>query len=422
VTRRILTALAVTLFGVPLAAEVARVQRAAQLTELERVAVAAVRTVGEAPVATDPVELPSVAPPRTLGLYGRDGRRVAGDGPRDGGRLVRAALAGRVVDGNESRALVVAVPATDGERVVGVVRAAIPQAAAASGTRRSWLGMIGLAGAVLGVSALVAAVRARQLARPVGGLAQALVRLGRGDFSVRATPSGIPEIDEAGASFDATAERIGTLVTRERAFTADASHQLRTRLTGLRLGLESALLDPGADARAALRTAVAEADRMESTLEDLLALARDVASDRGPLGLPALLDELERSWRGRLAAEGRPLRIRTDEPLPTAYASAAAVRQVVDVLLANAAAHGAGAVTVRARGLPGVAIDVSDEGSGVTGPPDSVFSRRSDAAAGHSIGLAMARSLARAEGGHLALRAPGPGPVFTLLLRADDDA
>jgi signal transduction histidine kinase len=81
--------------------------------------------------------------------------------------------------------------------------------------------------------------------------------------------------------------------------------------------------------------------------------------------------------------------------------------------------HGAGAVTVRARrAATGVAIEVSDEGPGINGDAEVVFARRSPSDRGHGIGLALARSLAEAEGGELTLRRPGPGPVFALVLPA----
>ncbi|MDT7630345.1 MAG: hypothetical protein QOI50_2275, partial [Pseudonocardiales bacterium] len=89
---------------------------------------------------------------------------------------------------------------------------------------------------------------------------------------------------------------------------------------------------------------------------------------------------------------------------------------VLTVLLDNAVGHGGGGVTVAIRDAgQALAIDVSDQGTGVTIPTDQLFTRRAAGAAGHGIGLALARSLAEAEGGRLRLTTPSP-PTFTLLL------
>jgi signal transduction histidine kinase len=246
-------------------------------------------------------------------------------------------------------------------------------------------------------------------------LAAAAQTLGDGDFTVQAPPAGIAEIDAAGAALTRTAERLGDLVGRERAFSADASHQLRTPLTGLRLRLETAL--DGGDLRPAVVAALETADRLERTIDELLALARDAPSARTPADLPALLGELERSWDGPLQAAGRSLRLSIAPGLPGTSASATAVRQILEVLLANATRHGAGTVTVTAREADtAIAVDVADQGSGVTVPAGELFRRRTARAAGHGIGLALARALAEAEGGRLLLTRAAPAPVFTLLL------
>ena len=94
------------------------------------------------------------------------------------------------------------------------------------------------------------------------------------------------------------------------------------------------------------------------------------------------------------------------------------MRQVLTVLLDNAVIHGEGAVEVHTRDAgDAVAIEVADEGPGITVPGAELFVRRSHTAAGHGLGLALARRLAEAEGGHLRLARPAP-PMFALLLPA----
>ena len=93
------------------------------------------------------------------------------------------------------------------------------------------------------------------------------------------------------------------------------------------------------------------------------------------------------------------------------------MRQILEVLLTNALDHGAGVVTLRARQGPGaVIIDVADEGTHYL-DGSTIFDRRVGRSNG--IGLALARTLAEAEGGRLVLDRPGPHPVFSLVLPVD---
>ncbi len=262
--------------------------------------------------------------------------------------------------------------------------------------------------------------QSRRLARPIDRLAVAAARLGDGDFTIRSEPSGVREVDEVSQALDTTAQRLEETLSRERAFTSAASHQLRTPLTGLRVNLEAARLDPAGDLDGRLDTALAEVDRLERTIDDLLALARDTGTPRSELDVEAVLATVEEGWHGRLATAGRTLRVATEPDLPPVEGSDRAVRQILDVLVDNALRHGAGVVTVRARpAAAGVAIEVSDEGAGIAGDPDRIFDRRPADADRHGIGLALARSLAEAEGARLRLEHARPHPRFALFLSKD---
>ncbi|MEN3359626.1 MAG: hypothetical protein V7637_3608 [Mycobacteriales bacterium] len=410
-------ALSIALFGVPLAVAVVVLFRADERGELERSAHAVAVQVAPALAAgRRPAQLPEVEEYMAVAVYDLAGRRLLGSGPASGDAPVQRAATG-VVAGGSGGEVIVAVPVTSGERVVAVVRAASPTSRVYLQIAVAWLGLTGLAVAAVAAGAVLARRQSRRLAAPLERLAEAAQTLGDGDFTIRPAPAGIAEIDAAGAALTRTAERLGDLVGRERAFSADASHQLRTPLTGLRLRLETAL--ERGDLRPAVVAALETADRLERIVDELLALARDAPTARTPADLPALLGDAESHWHGPLAAAGRPLRVSIEPGLPGTRASAAATRQILDVLVANAAGHGAGAVTVTARDADtAVAVDVADEGGGVTVPADELFRRRTDRAAGHGIGLALARALAEAEGGRLLLAHPGPAPVFTLLLPA----
>ena len=412
--------LAIGLFGVPLAAGALKYALSEERTTLLRMAdAAAVAVTADVLRGNMPTDLPHPQDETHLAVYVDRGLRILGTGPQGGDAIVDRALHGDIYTGDLAGDLVVAVPVTHDSDVIGAVRAASPRSAVYRQVMLVWLAMLGLAALAIGMVWLVARRQARRLAGPLEDLSDAARRLGDGDFSVRTELVDIPEIDAVGTALNSTAGRLDGMLARERAFSADASHQLRTPLTGLRLRLEAALDRPGQDLRHAITAGIDDADRLEQTIEELLALARDTrSSSSAPLDLSGLLDEIERGWHDRLAAQDRKLQVAVDSAAPVSLASTAAVRQVLTVLLDNAATHGSGTVSVAVRNAAdALAIDVSDEGTGITAPEPELFTRRSRLADGHGIGLALARSLAEAEGGRLRLTRPAP-PTFTLLVPA----
>lgn len=415
--------LAIGLFGVPLAVAVAQYALTDEQAKLERMADAAALAVSADVLRGDtPTWIPATKGNADLAVYVYDDYprilRIMGTGPASGDTTVEQALGGSIGRRDLDRELVVSVPVTHEGEVIGAVRTASPRSAVSQRVGVAWLAMAALAGLAIGTVWLVARHQAGRLARPLEELSGTARRLGEGDFSVRTPPVDIPEIDAVSSALNSTAVRLDTMLARERAFSADASHQLRTPLTGLRLRLEAAVDRPGQDLREAITAGIAAADRLEQTIDELLALARDTRQSGAPLDLRTLLDEIERGWNDQLAAQGRRLRVVVDPQAPPSAASTAAVRQVLTVLLDNATTHGSGAVTIAVRdATEALAIDVSDEGSGITAPEPELFTRRSGLANGHGIGLALARSLAEAEGGRLRLTRPAP-PTFTLLVPA----
>jgi signal transduction histidine kinase len=363
----------------------------------------------------DTVELPAASSPTDVGVYTADGTRMAGRGPARADAVTARALHGAVAEETVGGQLVVAVPVRQGERVIAAARASVPVRRALDRVRWAWAAMAVLGALAVGAAAVVAGRQAGRLARPLVDLAIAARTLGDGDLTARAPRSGVPEIDVAAVALDDTAGRLGELIARERAFSAHASHQLRTPLTGLRLLLESAAGGTEDELRRATSQALEATDRLEQTIDELLALARS-DSAASPLDVDALLADLHAGRVGPLGATGRAFRTARDEVLPEVRASAGSVRQVLAVLLDNATVHGRGTVTVRARDAgDALALDVEDEGDG---PPVDVdlFRRTESGPSRHGLGLPLARALAEAEGGRLVLSRPGPQPRFTLVL------
>ncbi|MHA6622389.1 sensor histidine kinase [Pseudonocardia sp. DLS-67] len=407
--------LAIALFGLPLAAIVSTYLFDDERSELSRVAeTGALRLSAELASGQGLVAAPALEPDMTATLYDRSGARLSGPGPGPADAQTRLALTGRVVAGDEGGDLVEAVPVIDDGAIVGVLRVATPRSAIYPRIAAVWVAMLVLGAMAVGLVWLVARRQAARLAYPLEQLAFSAQRMGDGDFSLRTLASDIPEIDAVGATIDRTAARIGDTIARERAFSADASHQLRTPLAGLRLGLETALDPPGQDLEGAIKEAIDSTDRLEHTVLQLLELARETTPSAGPLLLDELLNDVRENWHGVLAAAGRPLRIHVADGIPTAAASNAAVRQIITVLLDNAQRHGHGTVTLLVRdATETLAIDVIDEGVGI--PRTENLFVRSPGADGHGIGLALARSLAEAEGGRLLLSSASP-VTFTLFL------
>jgi signal transduction histidine kinase len=403
---------AVVLLAVPLAIVIANGYRDRDLLRLQRDAVSVTRRIDRTG-ARDPVELPPSKD--VLGVYDAHGRLVVGHGPPGTG-LVDAVLRGaRVVDETGDGRLVVGVPLLAGERVSGVVRVERSDRAGARDVRRAWLLIAAVSLGIIGAATAAAVLVARRLALPLERLADDARRLGDGDFSVPpSAQTGVAELDAVGTALDTTARRLDELLTRERAFSADASHQLRTPLQALRIELEAVELR--GDAPPEVPAALTQVDRLQTTIDTLLAVARDAPRRDVTTDLAEVIEAVAGRWREPLATAGRPLRLAAPVHA-VAQASPDIVGEILEVLLANAYAHGAGPVGVTVRELEGhYAVDVSDEGPGLGDEPERAFARRAGDGAGHGIGLALARSLAAAEGGRLVVTRSGPGAVLTLLV------
>jgi signal transduction histidine kinase len=410
------TALAVTAFAIPLGLVAASLHRGREVNRLER---EAIRATASLPVdglhGTDPIVLPTSSV--QLAIYDPEGQLVAGVGPKHSPSVVAAALHGTVTNHHEGRMLAVAVPIQDEGDIVGAARAALPWDVVADDALESWALVAGFGLLAVALAAGLAWRQSSRLVVPIDGLTGVAIRLGDSDFTAKVTASGVEEIDRAGAALNRTASRLGAAIARERAFSADVSHQLNTPLTSLRLSIESALLSPDEDGRASLELALAEVERLQSTVATLLAVARDTDPlPSSEVDVAALCTEVAQRRSADLEARGRALHLRIDEALPKARFSPEVLREILAVLLDNAAQHGRGTVSIlaRAAGL-GVVVEVGDEGEGVI-DVDKVFERLAPEATGHGIGLALARSLAEAHGGRLQVARLGPHPSFMVAL------
>lgn len=416
------TAIAITMFGVPLAIIVVRFVDEDASLRVEREAVLAARDVpGDFATSGDPVELPGSSEGIQLALYDRQGILMAGNGPRSADAVTRQALDDRVVDAEIPGARVVAVPVAANENVVGAIRAEQSTARSSARARRIVALLVVLAGGVVAVGAAIGYVVAGRLSRPVRKLRDAAVQLGEGDFSIEVPRSDVPELDEAAHALTATARRLDDLVSRERSFTADVSHQLRTPLAGLRAAIETELAFPRPRPAALLEEAIADIDRLERTVTDLLNIARATSGSDSAIATGDVLADVERHWHGPLAGVGRPLTIVWGDDAAMVYGSAANLRHALDVLVDNALRHGAGEVRIeQVVADETVTITVVDEGRGFS-PPAEV--EESDPTGDvHGLGLPLARRLVEAMPGRLVVGRAGHRSRIDIVLQRADSA
>jgi signal transduction histidine kinase len=234
----------------------------------------------------------------------------------------------------------------------------------------------------------------------------------------RIEPSGVAEIDTLATALSDSSERVSRALARERRFSADVSHQLRTPLTALRLRLESAR---SADESGVVELALDDLSRVERTVHHLLAFARDAIPPTATVRLDVSVRQAADRWSQRVADRGRSLTIANSEPVVT-RGSGASVDQILDVLIDNALHHGRGEIRLVERRIAGGgAIDVSDDGGDVPpGDAERIFHR------GHGdhngIGLALARSIAEAEGGRLLLAHQRPTTFSLILLQPEQQS
>lgn len=420
------TAIAIVLFGVPLAIVVARFVDEEATLRVERQAVLAAREVpSDFATGNDPVELPMNDDGIVFALYDADGTLISGSGPTTADAVTTEALGNQVVDAELPEARVVAVPVAADERVIGVIRAEQSTAASDARTARIlWL-LAGLAATVIAIGAAIGWILAGRLARPVRLLRDAAVQLGDGDFTIDVPRSRIPELDEAAQAMTATALRLDDLVTRERAFSGDASHQLRTPLAGLRAAIETELEFPRPDPTVVLHEAISDIDRLERTIAELLTIARTSKIAATPVALADVFADVDSTWQRRFGRADRLLTIAPARYTPTVKGNAPVLRHALDVLLDNALRHAAGEVRITHTITDdAVTVTISDEGQGfVTGgePSDDLNSSNTPGSL-HGLGLPLAQRLIDAMPGRLTIAHSGPNPRIDIVLQRTDPA
>jgi signal transduction histidine kinase len=281
-----------------------------------------------------------------------------------------------------------------------------------------WLaGLLGIALAV----AVAAFPVVRHLTRRLERLQQGVAAFGDGNLSARVAVSGRDEIARLAETFNASAARIEDLMNAHKALLANASHELRSPLSRLRMAVESlgegGQRNPAADAE--IKRNIAELDGL---VEEILLASRLQAGAAQDMRLESV------DLVGLLAEECAPFSVDlavAPGPMPMLRADARLLRRLFRNLLENAARHGGGVPEVSIACQGGEAhVDVCDRGPGV--PEDErekIFEpfyrlrNAPESAGGAGLGLALVRQIAQRHGGSVrCLPRAGGGACFHVTL------
>jgi two-component system, OmpR family, sensor kinase len=331
---------------------------------------------------------------------------------------VRAALRGNAeqITRNSStlgaEILATAVPVIEHGLPHGAVRVTQSVAAVNRAVRTSILDLAALSGVVLLMALTAGALIAQQIARPIHRLDRAARQVAGGDLDAAVGVEGSTEQRSLARTFNEMTQRIKRLLRAQQDFVADASHQLRTPLTGLRLRLENLGERLRGDRATAdeLDASMREIDRLSLIVDELLILSRagehELPAEQIDLG-DAATRAVER-WR-RTAREREIELVARVDGAGTAWCARPDLERSIDALVENALRYSPVGSAVTIDAAPGL-IEVLDEGPGLEpGEEELVFDRFSRGSAGRrgpsgtGLGLPIARELTRQWGGDVTL-------------------
>ncbi len=308
--------------------------------------------------------------------------------------------------------LATAAPIVHGGRTVGAVRITQSVAAVNHAIRTAILGLALLGGVVLLLGLIAGVLIAGQIARPIRRLDLAAQQVAKGALDTRVPVEGSSEQRSLAQTFNAMTERLERLLASQRDFVADASHQLRTPITGLRLQLEELreTTRPDDPRTSRIDAGLHEADRLSQMVDELLILSRagehELPAER--LSVAAAAARAVARWRGIAGEAGHTLTLDSAGDA-LVWCAAADLDRALDCLLENAIRYSPrqAGVSVRASGSR---VEVLDRGPGLkAGEEEIVFERFYRGAAGRrgpegtGLGLAIARELVEQWGGRVTL-------------------
>ncbi len=425
-TRRLVLAMALVAglvaaaLAIPLAAVTATFTRDGFVHDLSIETLAAASVLSSQPVASWPATVDEIAARTGARVVVVDGQRVlvadSEQSPVDRSferpEIVQA-LSGELASevrpsvtlGTDLR--LVAAPVVKDERIVAAVRLSLPEDEVDAAVLRTqlWLGLFVVA--VMTAAALLAWVLARSVTAPLRRLAETAAALP--DDLTRRAPAddGPAEVRAVAGVLNVTAERLDGMLARTRRVAADASHHLRTPLTGVRLRLE-AIEDISAEepVRREAGAALGEVDRLARRIDQIIDLTRSDSGATPVVDIDASAVVLDRSGAASVIADERGLRLDVDvQPDVRIESAPGTLPRIVDELLGNAFGYARTTVRVALTADDCLAeLVIEDDGPGLPAEEaEAVFTRFVRGAAavpgGSGLGLALVRESARALGG-----------------------
>lgn len=361
-------------------------------------------------------------------IVDKSGAQLTANGPTGADQAFQAALlaarAGRPGSGERGELVYATVPVGAVGGNPGAVLVARSDEALDQRVRRFWLLLVVIGLGVLAVSTVVSHLLARWTVGPLKELDDTASELGRGHLDVRAqTGDGPPEVVALALTFNDMADRLDTLVRAQRRFVADASHQLRTPLTALRLRLENLESDDALAVATAREAALFETVRLSRIVDGLLTLARAEGHrpQREAVDVARVLRERHEAWAPLAAERQVDLQL---EPIGPSQLVALAVpghlEQILDNLIDNALDATSRDQAVRLSAVTEgsmVEIHVADDGHGMSPDErrhafDPFWQGPRGVARGRTgLGLAIVDQLVRASDGVISLESSPSGGV-----------
>lgn len=331
-------------------------------------------------------------------------------------RILERARGGTASSGERLGLSYVAQPLGDGDDRLGALVIARSDATVDQRVHRFWLALGALDVVVFAVSLFFTMRFSHWVVDPLRRLDDHAAALGAGDLSARAeTRDGPPEVVTLARTFNAMADRLNELVTSQRRFVADASHQLRTPLTALRLRLETLDPDDAAGIAATREAALTEATRLSRLVDGLLSLARAEGRriDREDVKVTEVVLARHDAWAPLAAERGVELSFQAESGRAVrARLAPGHLEQILDNLIDNALDASPAGSSIELR-VVGNEVHVIDHGRGMT---DDERHRAFDpfwrgSGNGTGLGLAIVDQLARSNDATIVLNRSSTGGI-----------